>query len=489
MKSQNQETNSFNNDPLSPSPPLSRALGNLELSYHRNFLAGMDVACAVLHISACEPLTDDHMRTAMFCIARRHPLFRMRIVQDQINPSMYNFLEMKPILIDFRHENCTNWRYLMSEEGSLSFDVENGPLWRCRLISVKETCGKTGTPTVAKSQRNCQYIFILSAHHAISDTAYFKWFMSDFLQYLRSAQRLEGIGPIYSHPLYPPIESLLRAVVENLPKEKTSIKPNPGSALEPERNDTVLKKYNVQFTNEILSLSGKRLKSLMQTFKLNSVETGRVIEMCKQNEAKLSGAVIAAMSYAFVRLVFGNENRARNLDICMEILVDLRRFLPPNIQEDLNGCPYPGVGSSHTEQRFSVYPSEDVAQSTNMWKAARRYTREIQENLRNGYYLRNIVPKHHVPVKGKSHIVMCFSNNGSFSNATSLAQSDGIQICDYLSSSTIVIDDSPIFFVTCHTQHGQLYVSVIYTQNYTSDETAVTFMGYIQSLLTNSSKL
>ncbi|KAK3585851.1 hypothetical protein CHS0354_038379 [Potamilus streckersoni] len=481
MKSENHETDYFNNDHLSPSPHMTRALGTLELIYHRHFLAGMDIASIALHISSREPLTDDHVRTAMFCIARKHPLFRMRIVKDQINECMYNFLEMKPILIDFRHENSKHWRYLMSEEGSVKFDVENGPLWRCRLISVKETWDKTGMPTAEKIQLNCQYIFLLSAHHAIADTTYFKWFLSDFIHYMRSAQRLEGIEPIYSHPLYPPIDCILSAVDGNVPRENTSIKS--------ERNDTVLKEYNFRFANEILSLSDKSVKSLVQNFTLNSVETRRVMEMCKRNEAKLSGAVIAAMTFAFVRLVYGNADRTCNLVIPIEILVDLRRFLPPSIQDNLNGFPYPGVGSNHTEQCFSICTSEDVTQSTNMWKAARRCSNEIQENLRSGYYLRNIAPKDKVHEKGKSHIVMCFSNNGSLSQDTNIAQSDDIQFRDCLSSSTIVIDDSPIFFVTCHTQHGQLSVSIIYTQNYTSDETAVTFMGYIHSLLTNSSKL
>ncbi|KAK3605822.1 hypothetical protein CHS0354_002455 [Potamilus streckersoni] len=469
---------------------LSRPLGALELMYHRSFLKGKDMSTQMMHVQSRLPITSFQIEEALKCLSARHPLLRMTIQQE--NYSVLCFREMKFLEVDFRTVDAEDWITVMEEEEMNRFDPERGPLWRCRLLR----CVSGGyfqdqtLDSLGKGVMKYHFVFVFCWHHGLVDGTYIPWLFGDFIMYIDKVRSGFNFRSVKSLPLMPPIDNVIEySKYINVRSNKDT--PSP-SILNEEVPSTILRDYTLKYANEIGQLSSKNQKPKDLIIQLDETETQSFFHKCKQNNVTVSGALISACCASLVDLVYKSGTNSIQVDIPVELMVDMRRYIPDSFLSALQGAPYPGVASLHVPLLIKFPMSNQCIDKYNFWKLSKDCTSQIKEATISGYFLRTLNNEvrdsliHHsnLITTGKSPFVLCISNVGKLDAAIHEEQAGDYILTDICALNSILVDDMPIFFTLSETLRGRLITGICYCANYTSVETAEEFRRNLRWYLT-----
>ncbi|KAL3852701.1 hypothetical protein ACJMK2_016319 [Sinanodonta woodiana] len=483
------------------SVPLKRQLGYLEFMYHCYNQEGSDLLTSVVRLSAAYKPTINQVKEALLCLAKRHPLLRMTIQQDPNTPGTYYFKEMDVLQVDFNEEHICPSDFL-DLGATTGYRMNEGPLWRCRLIGWHSSYSTNVSEKSKKEQvadQPTQPIFGFSWHHGIVDGIYFRCVIEEFLLFLERTKYGLVHKSVQSLSLYPPLDHVIcQSITSRVPVEVLGVTCVTGNQIKASDNSllvSALDAYVSTFANEIQSLEKREPKSLTLIRTFNKNRTITFISRCKDKNILLSGALMAACCCAFARLVEISVPSQCELDLTAEILVNMRRYLPKDKQSQMGDIPYPGTGAFSATETVTVKPLRDVCPSNEFWKIAKMWSDRIQVNLKSHHYLKQMMSemtnsttnsKLH---KGKAQGVLCLSNVGNLDLVLKTESSKDFRLIDMFGTSSVLIDDSPIFFLTCSTCCGKMTTCLTFCENYTTKATASRYLGYVESCIDSVSKL
>ncbi|KAK3585852.1 hypothetical protein CHS0354_038380 [Potamilus streckersoni] len=483
------------------SMPLTRKLGHLELTYHNCNQEGSDLLTSVVHLTAAYKPTINQIVEALLCLSKRHPLLRMTIQQDPKTPGIFYFKEMDSLQVDFKEEQISP-RDFLDKGATTGYRMSEGPLWRCRLIGWHSSYS-TNVSEISKKEQVADEpkhpVFGFSWHHGIVDGIYFRWLVEEFLLFLERTNYGLVHKSVQSLSLYPPLDRVISEfIASRVPVEVFGVTCVSGNQIKASDHSllvSALDAYVSTFANEIQSLEKREPKSrtLMRTF--NENKTSTFISRCKDMNILLSGALMAACCCAFARLVEISVPSQCELELTAEILVNMRRYLPKDTQSQMGDIPYPGTGAFAATENVTVKPLRGLCPSNEFWKLAKMWSDRIKVNLKSHQYIKQMMSEMtntntNSPLqKGKAQGVVCLSNVGNLDVVLQTESSKDFRLIDMCGTSSVLIDDNPIFFLTSSTCTGKMTTCLTFCENYTTKATASRYLGYVESYIDSVSKL
>jgi hypothetical protein len=482
---------------------LSRPLGTLETSFQLYYDQGADIASQLLLIASKDAVTPKDVHLALICIFQRHPLLRMAIQRhDQTRPGLFTFVEMPDQKVNFEVINRNDWKRFVQETATLRFDLANGPLWNCMLLSPDINISDH-----LQTRRHPEFrhtiAFVFSWHHCLFDASYLMTILADFIGYLDNIVQNRSVDQtVKSYELLPPLDSViisLRMKMASHEQTNNSLRYSRLLTNQEVSNDpstTALNLYKHAFAAEISQLSSASKVSDSVDFYLSEAETVIFLRKCKANKVTVASAMMAASSLAYCHLlVKSGITIPPLLEIPVECLLNLRRYLPPDQQKQI----YPGVGAVHVPLSIRVAVKSESVTEVEFWDLARRCLSVLHDAVRTDKPIQAIqdeareiptLAESYQPTVGKSPYVLCLSSVGDVDSLLFRSEAKKrFQVLDLVGTSTILVDDMPIFCVFVVSLQKRLRTTIVYCSSYTSLATTMRYWGYLNQYVQMGTKL
>ena len=159
---------------------IIRQLGLIESLYDDEVINGSFVLSRAFHvqISKSHLIENEMVHRALLFWKKRHPLLQSRILRANGNINKYSTIrDIKYFAYidndrvskndNFEYlETCDEhtWKSVLEKEVTEPFDIENGPLWRMKLLKMPVSTNEDDDIN--------KYVFILCTHHSIGDGEY-----------------------------------------------------------------------------------------------------------------------------------------------------------------------------------------------------------------------------------------------------------------------------------------------------------------------------
>ena len=509
-------------------PLLRRPLGGLELVYHHAMSKGMDKICLMTKVSSTFPILPDLAEQALYCLAERHPLLRMTIQsgQDKASNDIF-FQEMEEMRVDFLiSSNKDDWLQVLVEESAETFDIAKGPLWKCRLILPNENRNTSSdennvhVPQIfADNKSNAVDInmnhsdanlndfvheatFLYVWHHSIMDGGYVMRIFREFAQILDKVhtQSSENIAESLSLSLPPPLEHILVNPSKEMKKHtKPSIEPRAiaSSSVVPDDSNPpyqILESYTQKFAGEIAHGLRSSPRNDCIYFEFDQKETAHIMRMCRLEKASTNGIFSAASLLAFIDLVYPSSRR-EHYRVPFDFMVDFRKHLPLNTSKGSSKY-FQGVASIDIPMVADIRLNNRHVAKQEFWEMSRSFGIAIHKEIHSHepfQLVKDFVedvgcPKHQQPV-GKSPYVLCLSNMGRMDGVLTGDIAKRMRLTGLHGHPTVLIENSPIFFVSIFLLNGKLCGNVSFCENYTSQKTAEKYLGLFKNQIVTQAKL
>ena len=509
--------------------PLGRPLGGLEVVYHHAMSKGMDMICLMTKLSTTFSITPDLTKQALYLLAEQHPLLRMTIQCAPAKASnQISFLEMEEIRIDFAIER-DDWLSDLMEEVAEPFDIAKGPLWKCRLLlsrdksvdrskSLKKNEISTRTSKTLENERNewtdnnlnytgdqhndfvHEATFLFVWHHSIMDGGYVVRIFKEFAEILDRIHSGPMVDSLLERSLPPPLEHVLRCPSE-FTRNQLHCNPEPGtqslSSVRPDSSHSwleTLEDYNRRFSHEIARSVHTSPNNECMVYEFNVKETKHIMQMCKSEGVTANGLFSTASILAFIDLLYPVTQR-NHFGIPFEFMLDFRRHLPLKISNGSRRY-FQGVASIHIPMMADIQLSTRPVTKCEFWAMSRSFGSAIQNEVHSQetfQWMRDLVKettssKQQQPV-GKSPYVLCLSNMGRLDGVLNGDITKRMRLTGLHGHPTVLIENSPIFFVSIFLLNGKLCGNVSFCANYTSRKTAAGYIGHFKKHILSQSKL
>ena len=503
---------------------LRRPLGGLETVYHHAMSKGQDMICLMTKLSTTFPVISDLAKKALHCLADQHPLLRMTIQCAPAKTSkQISFLEMEEARIDYALQRG-DWLSVLLEEVAEPFDVAKGPLWKCRLLLSQDKVADSSTPVTEKDikpgptvneringTRNEPTDFVHEStllflwHHSIMDGGYvvsiFKEF-AEILDKLHSGVTVDS--RCLSASLPPPLEHVLQVSSQftfsqhnarrNINQETCS---QSLSSVRPDSSHSwteTLEDYNRKFLHEIAHFRSTSPRNECMVYEFNEVETKHIRRICKLEGVTANGLFSAASILAFVDLLYPVSQRTR-FGIPFEFMLDFRKHLPLTTSRGSRKY-FQGVASIHIPMMANVKFVTRPVTKQEFWAMSRSFGSAIQNEVDSAQtfqWIKDLVSettgqKHPQPA-GKSPYVLCLSNMGRMDGVLTGDISKRMKLTGLHGHPTVLIENSPIFFVSIFLLNDKLCGNVSFCENYTSQKTAAEYIGHFKKQILSHAKL
>lgn len=494
---------------------LQRPLGGLEIMYHHSLSKGTDMIYLMTEIETNFPVTPARARNALFLLSEKHPMLRMTIqCKEGTHSDGISFLEMDEVKLDFSSSERKDWLQFIMEEVAIPFDIVNGPLWRCRLLAQSDSCsdssenyspkkvvGKVdGRKQEEKSKLKHEKaatkngfvydsIFLFILHHSMMDGKYFLWLFNHFAEFLAKVedQSTDRISVSEILPLLPPAEHVIVPTLSNITENKNPYSRSCSSIYVDLKHpsDKVLNDYNQRFSQDIKDSNSRQPRNLYMFHEFSELETYDIVRSCKEVGASANGACLAASVLAFVDLVYPSSV-LEDFDIPFEFMLDLRRYCPSDLPRNIMKC-FPGVFSTHVPMIAALKLTTRPVSYREFWNMSRSFGKTIQNEVKSPEKIfqclrRTLNDSRTMKTantkSGKSATVLCVSNLGCLDGVLTEDVKKKVRLAKLLGHSTVLIEDSPIFYVNNYLLNDRLVVNVGFCENYTSSSTT---MEYIEN--------
>ncbi|XP_060066727.1 uncharacterized protein LOC132547011 [Ylistrum balloti] len=487
-------------------PRLSRPLGPLETMYHLYHQRGMDLIVQLMSLRTCAPVTQLNVRQALVFLMKKHPILRMCIRRNKCRDSVcYNFLEMGKCTMDLRVTKNTNHEEILANALRLSFDYENGPLWRIIFVDPDiKASTNVETPPL-----NHSLVFAFSCHHAIADGIYLQKIYTDFIELIHLIQngRFSALSAMKKSLFLPPIENILPVIfpddrVERRPRQRKNsgifMQTGGDANAQTTRSCTgksiqALDAYNNSCHSEISNLVNTHKQSTGNIrFKFTEGHSRKFLLSNKENHVTVTSSCIIAACMSLARLL--EPTLPVDIDrlvVPVEIMVNLRRYVTDQTMfED-----YPGCAAIHIPLTISVPLRRAHKQSAmNFWNLSEQCADKISDIVSTGKPIEIMKEEaenelREQPVRGKSPFVICLTNLSRVDDMVKPELKKNFRLVSFPSLTRIAVDDMPIFFINIFTLNKELNVNIGYCANYTSRQTAARYAWFYSDVICQHSKL
>lgn len=356
---------------------LSRRLGKLEqVLFEREKTNNWGTVSSVLLLDSAQELSLDLLKRALNLLTKRYPLLRMRVKDSADNQGLC-FEEMEnPEKIDFQVSDTIkagNWTKGLEEElNSYLFDIENGPLWRVKLLGEINKDGKF---------RNA---LLFTFQHVICDALSIFELQKYLMRILSSLHNGEHFE-VERLPFRPPLETFISKVAQPNIFERLLFS-----------TSFMLQKLKVSFfkpKNSFLSLyppvantePSVTKKTCLLTRALGQEETERLIQSCKANRCTVHGAITASTHSAIAGIMQRERKDFKNpLSVKSSYSINMRKDCEPTVNSTEFGAFITG-----TELSIAV-PISNTNDVQGFWNLARQCTREVHSQIKSGKH-RNLL--------------------------------------------------------------------------------------------------
>jgi hypothetical protein len=377
-------------------------------------------------------------RTGQFKLGSPKYFIRMKKSVDE-----YNNVD----LIDLTESN--NWMDVIYNELKTPFDIINGPLWRIKLLKLKNPAWNYG--------------FVLAKNHALGDGRCTYTFSLAYLNILSDV--LEGKVSQYEHVT--PIESKV-----NMDELIRKLKSNPDFKIIPKNEcDHVLNRIPKNPLYKETSSSPPFNDTRLTYLKLDKEKVERLHKKSKSNasKAKLTGILALLTSYSYHQACLKHKLNDIPLDsVQFDNLVSFRpKFGIENGQM--------GVFSHCLECKFDF--SQEPKTKGDFWCLAELDSVSFHERIRNNEEffiyetnqdetIQNV--NSNFDFSNNTYTNFMFSNLGVMSNTK---EESCVQIVEHYAFLPALANRvGPFLFFGLTTIDGQLFVAISYNQKLFSDD-------------------
>ena len=473
-------------------PLLRRSLGGLEIMYHHSFSNGSDIGWILFKVNTVFPVSATMVKEALYFLAEKLPLLRMTI---QCNANGFYFLENDDVKLDFSEFNRADWLQVISEEVSVPFDVLNGPLWKCKLLKAEppdEQGSKQGGHVVVSDDFVHESTFLFVLHHSVMDGIYGVSFISKFVDVLNNI----SLSALNTHthpvvPLLPPIEDILLCPPDHNTSKNSALRSYLSiSANFSDPPTKALGHYNLRFSREIQDLLSEQPRNCYLLHEFTRQQTSQMLRSCKDLGVSSTGVFVAACVQAFIDLVYPSSSLQNRIIIPVEFMVDLRRFCPKDISKGAILC-LPGVASAPIPMTADIEFSHRPMTNNELWEMSRSFGNSISKEINSPETFKQTLNMINESKKlitaettnGKSPYVLCISNMGCLDGLVTGDITKRARLTEIHGHSSILIEDSPIFYICFYSRSGKLYVDISFCENYTSMKTTQEYMSYLKEYI------
>lgn len=278
----------------------------------------------------------------------RHPLLRMRIAKEK---AAYFFMEEGTPEIRLsiqRMDEEDGWKAVCEEELNTGFDIEKGPLVRCRYLRFHGKSGEAG--------------IVMTFHHSIIDAASIACVFRELLS-LSEAFQLTGTAQDFSSlPLLLPEESYFPSGFKGMTGKIRIMR-----FMFRQIGDEV--RYRRQTRGKRKPPIPEKARCRILPLNLSPENTEKLVRQSRKNRVSLNSCLSAAIILAVIRNLY-NE---RSLPVRYFIFADLRPYLEPPVPEN-------NLGSYHSMMRLSV----TVSGEQDFWGLARQVNEQVYTSSKAG---------------------------------------------------------------------------------------------------------
>ncbi|XP_070537156.1 uncharacterized protein [Ptychodera flava] len=355
-------------DAVSPySSEQSRKLSPFESYYYDLNTQGMEIISYMAFVDSYLPLSLELVTSAARVLQRRHPLLKMRVIEDSDSDgaSQY-FVPMEVVAVDVEEVKSESWEDVHAEEMKTHLNLSQGPLWRVRLL-------RDGDQQDGAIHKN---IMAVSFAHCMADGNCIMRFLDDLMDVFCQLSGDDVINEV-SWPLLPPVEDYFpRSKVR--PWEKVVIKCH--SAI-----GGLLKRYwswkgVVQsipcFPADVPKSPDIVKETRALSFHLTMEEVHKLRQNCRKHGATVNGAVTAAASVAACKIMQGGK-LSREQKIHTIFMVNMRHHCEPSLEPDKS------FGFYSSKIKLDVTVRKDGDSRDGFWKLATECTNQKKEKLRD----------------------------------------------------------------------------------------------------------
>ena len=332
--------------------------------------------CGVIRLSNAlilrskAPLTEHHIRKALFGLAQRHPLLRARILTAENDEKSVYFKQLDDIKINLTVVDGNDWQSVLEDQMLLSYDVKKEPLWRVVFLPKTDyNDGEEGTEYAYQSA--CVFGF----HHAITDGTSYARLFSELLDRLHDVTT-DVVPDIIPYDLRPPLDAYIKPMIckrwnARLARNLVTVilRNFPFVTRFMLRQFAEPSLYVKKFGIELARDPSTQKRTCIIPIEFTQDETSQLLAMCKKHKSTVHGAILTAASTAFVSIL-QDGNVKDDITIAANSTCNMRPHLRTVIPADYLG-PY-----------FLFVPlKQTIGPSTIFWDEASEATRRIHKFL------------------------------------------------------------------------------------------------------------
>ncbi|MBD2040884.1 phthiocerol/phthiodiolone dimycocerosyl transferase family protein [Microcoleus sp. FACHB-672] len=381
-------------------------------------------------------ISEECLRGALDAVQRRHPLLSSRIVGTLDNLEFTsegtNRIPLRVVLSG----NKESWEDIVRKELNESIDSSK-VLLRCRLISKP-------------SENNISYL-ITTVHHAISDGLSCISLQSEIFKYYQIIASENSID-VDCLPNLPYLEELLPIWM----KGKKGVSKGKWFLLKLKLQMLLHKPERLE-SEEVVPLESR---SCGMTHRFLEKElTQKLIEVCRQENTTVQGALCAAMLITVANKIRMGEQRSIN--VSSRSYVDLRRHLEPPINPNNMGFLALFLTSLH-----------NIQPHTSFWELSRKVTQNIKLGLKRKDFFKPLmlfrkIVEYYIDHPDESPLTIAVTNIGKV-NIPRLYGNLEIEEISFVSSNAIF---GKIFTVAVATFNEKMFLNFIASKPSLSQET------------------
>ena len=329
-----------------------------------HYVEGNIILANTLVLRSKKPITGSVARKAMELLMKRHPMLRMCIKKNQDGD--YRLQKMANVHVDLRELDTTDWKTVMEDSLLEKFDGENGPLWRVTFLpnARYEPDTEEDIPDITSYPHEC--ICIFGFHHIVVDGPSYSRMFAEFIKYVGKLINNEE-PEVISMPMLPPMDLYMDELIQpkwyhrplHLVLEILCIIPGfpefimsrmfvEGNAFTRKHGVEIQRNPDIQPRTKIIPMEFTR------------IETSNLLQMCKEHQTTVQGAVQTAAGIAMVTMLEEQE-----WEVESNVTVNVRPFLKSEVPND-----YAGVYFLALQCKNLVVSSPDANKFWSMAKIA-----------------------------------------------------------------------------------------------------------------------
>lgn len=450
-----------------------------------------DIIANVLVLRSKKPIKATDVKNAMRLLTKRHPMLRMHLRKNQ--DGVYCFQKMDKVDVDMRQLDIKDWQNVMEESLLEKFDSENGPLWRVTFLPNARYKPATRGDVKDMTSYPNECICIFGFHHIIIDGPSFARMFAEFISYVNKLSNNEE-PKVSSMALLPPFSVYIHEAVKSrwyhhllaAAMDMLSLIPGfpafmmvavvgisgKGNVFTRKHGVEVQRNPQIQPRTKIIPLE------------FSKEETSSLLKKCKKHQTTVQGAVQTAGCVAMTSLLEENE-----CEIECGITVNARRFFKSTVPNEYTG---PYVTSIQCKNTVDTSLEHEK-----FWERAKSVSEDIHGRLKKNEHMEMALMFYCMaPVLRQYFSKSAKRDNEHGNRFRHLMVYTNLGYCKFLDGSpnddvilrasfscTAEHERGSIFANNIATFNDQLFWTVVYYSNITSEPTAQKYADLVKEAI------